>query len=90
MLNPEGIAATVPAPTVIAPSVASNLPCTVLFIPTLRAPGCEIKDPFKVLPSPIVRAPSDIQKTLAALVPPVKIISVPTPTVNAPSNLMIK
>ena len=49
-----------------------------------------MKVPFKKLLSPIDMAPSDIQKTFAALVPPVKMMLAPTPTVNAPSNLRIK
>ncbi len=35
-------------------------------------------------------APSDIQKTLAARAPLIRLICVPTPTVNAPSNLSMK
>ena len=62
----------------------------LLFAPSVTAPGCANKVPFIVLDAPTEIAPWEIQKTLAARVPPLKVIAEPTPTVNAPSNFIIK
>ena len=89
VIGPAGVVATLPAPIVIAPSEANILPSIVQFVPRLIAPGCDIKFPFMTLFAPTWIAPSEIQKTLAALVPLLKTIVELVPIVNAPSYLII-
>ena len=85
----SGVIATQPVPIVIAPSVVSILPSISEFTARVTAPPCENKVPFTILFSAISTAPSASQKTLAALVPLVKVIVEPASAVNAPKNLII-